>query len=161
MDDYIYGPSIPHLKVKTVCCKIQHVEHVDITSVPKTILGKYEEVTIFCDLIHINGIVFLSTISRHIMFSIGSIIKNRKIENTADGIMQVHKLYLQYGFKIPHMHADCKFEPLRKEITTLGINLNCAPKNNMYLKLSASYGPLRSASDPPEPPCCSNEYTIL
>ena len=26
------------------------------------------------------------------------------------------------------MHTDCEFEPLHKEMTTLGINLNCASK---------------------------------
>ena len=69
MAEDIYGPSIPHLKVKTVRRKIQHVEPVNITSVPQTILDKYKEVTICCDLMHINGIGFLNIISRHIMFA--------------------------------------------------------------------------------------------
>ena len=84
------------------------MEPVKITSVPKTILDKYKEVTILCDLMHINGVGFLNTILCHIMFSIVSMINNRKIENIAYGIMQVHKLYLQSGFKITHMHADCE-----------------------------------------------------
>ena len=69
MAEDIYGPRIPHLKGKTVRCKIKHVESIKITSVPKTILDNYKEVTIFCDLMHINGIIFLNTISRHIMFA--------------------------------------------------------------------------------------------
>ena len=128
LDEDIYGPSIPHLKFKTVRHKIQHVEPVKITSVTKTILDKYREVTIFCDLMYINKIGFLNTISRHTMFASVSMIKNRKTENIADGIMQVHKLYLQRGFKITHMHTDCEFKPLRKEMTALGIYLNCASK---------------------------------
>ena len=63
------------------------------------------------------------------MFAKGSMIKNREIENIADGITQVNKLYLHRGFNITHMHTDCEFEPLRKEMTALGINLNCASKN--------------------------------
>ena len=86
MSGDIYGPSIPHLQVKTVRCKIQNVEPVKITTVPKTIPDKYKEVTIFCDLIQINGIGFLNNISRHIMFATGNMIKNRKINNIADGI---------------------------------------------------------------------------
>ena len=54
--------------------------------------------------------------------------KNRKVEHIADVITQVHKLYLQHGFKITRMHTDCEFEPLRKEMTALGINLNCVSK---------------------------------
>ena len=86
MDDDIYGPSIPHLKGKTVRRKIQPVDPVKITSVAKTILDNYKEVTICCDLMHINEIGFLNTISRHIMFATGNIIKNRKVEHIVDGI---------------------------------------------------------------------------
>ena len=76
MTEDIYGPSIPHLKGKIVRRKVQNVEPVKITNVPKTILDKYKEVTICCDLMHINGIGLLITISWHIMFATGSMIKN-------------------------------------------------------------------------------------
>ena len=58
---------------------------VKITSVPKTIIDEYKEVTIVCDIMHANGIVFLDTISRHIIFATGSMIKNLKVEHVADG----------------------------------------------------------------------------
>ena len=74
--------------------KIQHVDPVKITSVTKTILDKYKKVTICCDLMHINVIGFLKAISQHIMFATESMIKNRKVDHTADVITQVHKLYL-------------------------------------------------------------------
>ena len=45
-----------------------------------------------------------------------------------DGITKVHKLYLQRDFKITNMHTDCEFEPLRNEMTALGINLKYASK---------------------------------
>ena len=128
MAEDTYGPSIPHLKVKRVRRKIKHVDPIKITSVPKTILDKYKEVAIFCDLIQINLIGFLNTISRHIVFATGSMIKNRKVENIVDGITQVHKLYLQRSFNIKHMHTACEFEPLSKEMTALVINLKCASK---------------------------------
>ena len=129
MAEDIYGPSISHLKGKTLCRKIQHVEPVKIPSFPKSIPDKYKEVKIYCYSTHIKVIGFLNTISRHIMFATGSMIKNRKVENIADEIIQVHKLYLQRGFKITHIHTDCGLEPLHKEMTSLGIKLKCASKN--------------------------------
>ena len=114
MAEDIYGTIIPHLKGKTVRHKIQHVEPVKIKSVTQTILENYKEITICCELMHINGIGFVNTISWHIMFPTGSMIKNRKMENIADGTTQVHKLYMQLGFNITHMHTDCEFEPLHK-----------------------------------------------
>ena len=161
MDEDINGTSIPHLKGKTVQRNIQHVDPFKIPSVPKKILDKYKEVTILCDLMHINGIGWLNTIPRRIMFTTGRITKNRKIENISDGITQVHKLYLQSRFKITNMHADSDFEPKLKEMTALGINLKCAHKKIISLKLSVSSGPSRSASDFPKRPCRSNKYLSL
>ena len=128
MAEDIYGHSIPQLKGKIVRRKIQHVEPVKIPSVHKTILDGYKDLTIVCDLMYINGVYFLNTISRHIIFSTGSMIRNRKIKSIVDGIMQVHNLYLQRGFNITCMRADSKFKPLCTEMTALGINLNCASK---------------------------------
>ena len=54
MDEDIYEPNIPPLKGKTVRSKIQHMEPVKIQNFPQTILDKYKEVTICCDLMHIN-----------------------------------------------------------------------------------------------------------
>ena len=86
MAEDIYVPIIPYQKGKTGRHKIQYVEPVKITSVPKTILDNYKEVNICCYLIHTNKVSFLNTISRHIMFATGSMTKNRKIKNIADGI---------------------------------------------------------------------------
>ena len=80
MAEDIYDPSIPNLKGKKVWRKVQNMDPIKITSVPQKILDKYKEITIFCDLMHINEIGFLNIISQHIIFATGSMIKNQKVE---------------------------------------------------------------------------------
>ena len=72
--------------------KIQYVEPVKIKSVPKTILDKYKEVNICCDLIHINGIGFLNAILRHIIFATGIMTKKRKLRT----LKMVSHRYINY-----------------------------------------------------------------
>ena len=91
---------------KTFRHKIQYMEPIMVPNFPKGILYKYKKVTLWCDLIYIDGIGFLKTISQHIIFATGSMIKNLKINNIKYGIKQVHKLYLQRDFKIMCIHAD-------------------------------------------------------
>ena len=92
MAEDIYGPSVPHLKGKIVCHKIQHLEPIMIPNPPKGIFDRYNEFTLCSDLIHINGIESLNTICQHILFSKVSMIINRKINKIEDIIKQVNKL---------------------------------------------------------------------
>ena len=77
---------------------------------------------------HINGIGFINTISRHILFATESMIKNIKVKNIEYRIKQVQNLYLQPGFKVAHIHAYGEFEPPHAETDDLGVYINCASK---------------------------------
>ena len=76
MAEYIYGPSVPYLKGKTFYHKVHHVEPIIVPNSPKVILDRYNNFTLCFNLVHINGIGFLNTISQHILFVTGSMIKN-------------------------------------------------------------------------------------
>ena len=69
MYEYIYGTSVPNFQGKTPHHNIQHVEPIIVPNAPKGILDGYKKVNLCCDLTQINGIGFLNTISRHIMFA--------------------------------------------------------------------------------------------
>ena len=66
-----------------------------------------------CDRMHIIVIRFFNTVSQHIIFSTGSIIKNLKLNNIKNVINQVNKLYLQLVFIITNIHYDSEFVPLQ------------------------------------------------
>ena len=124
----IYGPSVQHFQGKPVHHKVQHVEPIIVQNVPKVILNMHKNVTLCCDLMNINGIVFLNNIYQNILFSTGSMIKNRKMKNVEEGIKQVKKLYLKRGFKIICIHYDNEFEPLQPEVADIVISLNFMSK---------------------------------
>ena len=63
----IYGPNVYALKGKTTNRKVDHVI-VPITRIPKEILRDYKNITLYIDVMFINGIKFLLTVSRNIDF---------------------------------------------------------------------------------------------
>ena len=75
-----------------------------------------------------NSIGFLNTISQHIIYATGSIIKNRKVKNMENEIKQLTKLYLQRGFKITRIHDNSEFESLQPEMSDIGVSLNLSSK---------------------------------
>ena len=58
----------------------------------------------------------------------GSIIKNRKLNNIEDGIKKVNKLYPQCGLNITRIYADSEFEPIQVEIYGICISIYWAFK---------------------------------
>ena len=128
MAEDIYVPSVPHLQGKTVHQKIQNVEPIIVPNYSKGILDGYNKVTLCCDIMHINGIVFLNTISWHIMFTTGIMIKSWQVKIIEDVFKQFNNLYLQHGLKTTRINANRKFELIRAEMAELGISLNCASK---------------------------------
>ena len=80
MAEDIYGPSVLYLQGNKFCHKLQHVYPIIVPNVPKGILDRYKNATLCYDLMHINSIGFLNTISRHILFSTGSMVKNRNVK---------------------------------------------------------------------------------
>ena len=131
MADGIYGPSVPHLQVKTVFYKVQNMEPIIVPKVPKGIIDRYKHVTILCDSMHTNGIGLHNVIYWHILFAMISMLKYIKVKNIEDRIKQANKLYLQRGFKITCINPDSEFKPLQSEMADLGISINWASKKKL------------------------------
>ena len=157
MYEDIYGTSVSYLQGKTVCHKVQHVDHIIVPNFPKDILYRYNNNTLWCDTIHTNGIVFMNTIFWHIIFSMGCMIKNRKVKNIEDGIIQFNKIYLQRGFNITHI-LIVSFTHFGQKWLILASPSILYPRRNMYPILISSIGPSINVSDLPERPCLSDKF---
>ena len=123
--EQIFGPDVGALKGKTVRRQPPRVQ-VDEVSLPPTIQQHYQDVTLACDIMYVNKVPLLMSISRHIRFGTAQHIKNQQGVTIFNGIRAVHQIYLQRGFRIRNAFMDGQFEPLRGNLAELGIVLNTA-----------------------------------
>ena len=83
--EQIFGPDLGALKRKTVRRQPPRVE-VEEISLPPTIQQHYQEVTLACDIMYVNKIPFLMSVSRHLRFGTAQHIKNQQGETIFNGI---------------------------------------------------------------------------
>lgn len=119
----IFGPDIGSLKGKTVRKSTEHVEIPSIT-IPSELMSRYCEVIIGADIMYVNKLPFMVTISRNIKFSTAELILDQKHETLLSSIKSVRNLYLKRGFAVKTVLMDGQFEVLRGDLAGLGITLN-------------------------------------
>ena len=145
--EQIFGPDIGALKGKTVRRQPPRVE-VEEVPLPPTIQQHYQEVTLACDIMYVNKIPFLMSVSRHLRFGTAQHIKNQQGATIFNGIRAIHQIYLQRGFQIRNAFMDGQFEPLRGNLAELGIYLTQHQTMNMSQKLRGRYVQLKKEHEP-------------
>lgn len=119
----ILGPDIGSLKGKTVRTNPGKVRP-SLQSIPAEIMSQCKELTLCADIMFVNKIPFLVTLSRRIKFSTAEVLTSRSAKNIMIAITNVYKIYKARGFKINIMLMDNEFETLRGELSSIGITLN-------------------------------------
>ena len=108
----LLGPNLGSLKGKTVRRPNPHVP-MGIAGVPSSIMKHHQQVTIAIDIMFINAIPFLITISRNLHFGTVEVLPNRQETTIKNKLRAVTHLYEQRGFRVTSIMADPEFEPLR------------------------------------------------
>jgi len=109
--DAILGPSVPGLKGKTVRRNKPAVEP-NIIPIPQHIRDYYQDVTLAIDIMHVNKIPFLMTISRSIHYGTASVLASMKLSNVLAILQDLKKHYRQRDFNISYILADGQFKPM-------------------------------------------------
>jgi hypothetical protein len=90
-----FGPDVGSLKGKTVRRTGEHVQHVGIT-VPSELMAMYRKVTIGADIMFVNKLPFLVTISRNIKFCTVQLIPDQKSKTLIDApVRHVRATYMK------------------------------------------------------------------
>ena len=119
----LFGPDIRALKGKTTRQGPPIVDpfvSVDITS----ILKYYSEITLCVDLMYVNKVPLLVTLSRNIKFGKMEAVADRKEATMLKLIKGVVSLYQKAGLKVTSALMDGEFMPLRGGLAELGLRLN-------------------------------------
>jgi hypothetical protein len=84
-----------------------------------------QQVTLCVDAMKINGIPFLATISRNIMYRTVQPLENQTSAAHRSALGIVFDLYKKAGFTVTTIHCDNEFQPLMQELaTSTGIRIN-------------------------------------
>jgi hypothetical protein len=87
-------------------------------------MAQYRRVILCVDVMKVNKMPFLVTMSRGIKFGTVAWLKNAKANTIMENITVVRNVYIKRGFLLEILEADGQFEPLRGELAAIGVTLN-------------------------------------
>jgi hypothetical protein len=119
----IFRPDIGSLKGKTTR-KTPEVIQGELLPIPTDISTKYRIVTIALDIMYVNNIPFLVSLSRHLRFSTTDGLKNLKNTTIINAIKQILNIYKERDFKVSLILADRQFKSIKTNIAEMGISTN-------------------------------------
>ena len=107
----IFGPDIGQLKGKSTRPRpIPVVE--DTIEIPKMLIKSQQNVILCIDGMNVNGLTFLTTISRNLYYRTAQFIPHSTVDNYKTALTSVIQCYNRGGFRIARIHADNEFHPL-------------------------------------------------
>jgi hypothetical protein len=85
----------------------------DSLPVPTTILNYYVDVSLSVDIMHVNKIPFLISISEHIHYGTINALDSMKIPILEEEIKRIIRLYSVRGFHVKHVLVDIQFKSIK------------------------------------------------
>ncbi len=124
----IFGPNLAGVRGRTVRRPPESVttNHIKI---PRAILVQHEWVTLAADVMFVNGVPFLVSISRGINLVTAEHTPSRTAKQLAAGIRCIMDLYSRGRFQVGTVLMDKKFEKPRVLIPILVMNTTAAKEH--------------------------------
>jgi hypothetical protein len=119
----LFGADIATLRGKTVR-KTQDAAMADYVAIPKEIIDLNKKITLAADILFVNGMPFVASLSRKIKFVTLEYVSSRSEPNLIKSLLKIVKLYKARVFEPCTALMDREFECLRVELLGHGVNLN-------------------------------------
>ena len=121
----IFGPDLAGLRGKTVRRKPDHVT-IDYVEVPRDFLDRHRNVTLTADVMFVNGLPFLITLSRGINLVTVEFATTRTAANLCKLLKRVVTLYAAADLKVQTVMMDMEFQPLQELMPYIVVNTTAA-----------------------------------
>ena len=122
--EQVYGKDISVLKGKSVRTKPNPVV-ADVVKIPKAMKKELKHVELCVDVMYIQGLTFLTTISKKICYRTIEYVVDRSEDSLMSALDNVFRIYNLNGFVISKMFADPEFVELKPTLADIDIELNC------------------------------------
>ena len=117
----IYGPDLGCLKGKTVRSASTPVR---VVHTPAQLSAAQKLVVLAIDIMYVNDIPFLITISRDLHFGSAQAMGDETFKSIYSALDKIIKIYRHYGFSVTHILGDGQFEFLDPSRIVSGVTLN-------------------------------------
>ena len=121
--EQIYGPDLGNLKGKTTQRNPPTVNHIT-QQCPPTIIEQYGNIMLSADIMHVNGIRFFVTRSRHIHFGTVDVLPSLQAADIGTALRRVLNIYTRGGFQVTTALMDGAFVGLHDVCNQLQVTLN-------------------------------------
>ena len=143
--EHLYGPDIPTIKGKTTRGHL-HKLVSDVVLIPHKLHDTQHDVCLYIDIMYVNGMPFLTTISKNIMYHTAMWVADHTAPTITNLVESVLKLYSRASFQVTEVCADCEFKPVLHILQDGGWSFmtNLSMLRNMFLKPSTIIASSRS-----------------
>jgi len=145
-----HGDSGDALKGKSTRKKPRVVTN-DYIEIPKEFIDTHKSVVLFVDILHIDGVTFLLTLSKNMRLIAIWYIKDRKKASLLEAVDDTFINSNKAGFETKEFHAENEFRCLEDHLKAIGIQLYLifVPHRSMHPKLKDSLELSRKVIEPP------------
>ncbi len=125
--NWIFGPDLANLRGKTTR-KQEHIR-MDYVEILWNLVNMHKYVTLVADVMFVNGLPFLVTLSRGISIVMIEFLPSQTGKHLALTVERVLKVYARGGFVAQTMMMDMEFEKLADLLPNVVINTTVAQEH--------------------------------